>query len=275
MAKKLVIVESPAKAKTIGKFLGSQYKIKASNGHIRDLPKTKMGVDVDNQYKVKYYINRGKSKVIKSLRQATKKADEVYLASDHDREGEAIAWHLKEVLKKEIKDKDIYRIIFNEITKSAIKKAVKNPTHIDEKKVESQETRRILDRLVGYSVSPMLWRVIAKGLSAGRVQSVALRIICEREKEIEAFVPEEYWHIDAFLKKDDKDSFKARLKKWNGKTIKVKNKQQAEEIVAELEKNKFIITNIDKKKKKIYPKPAYITSTMQQEASRLLRFSPK
>ena len=197
MSKGLIIVESPAKAGTITKFLKSQFNVKASMGHIRDLPKHEMGVNVQQDFKPVYVIDKKKSKVISELKEAALSADSVYLASDNDREGEAIAWHLSETLKKELNNKPVYRIVFNEITSKAINEAMKNPGQIDMAKVEAQQARRILDRLVGYEISPLLWKVITKELSAGRVQSVALRLICEREAEIKAFIPKEYWKIEA------------------------------------------------------------------------------
>ena len=208
MGKNLVIVESPAKAKTIGKFLGKNYTVKASVGHIRDLPKSKLGVDVDNNFEPQYITIRGKGTVVSELKKQAKKADKVYLATDPDREGEAISWHLAHLLG--IDEEDPIRIEFNEITKDAIKKAIKKPRKIDRPLVDAQQARRVLDRLVGYKISPILWVKIRKGLSAGRVQSVATKIICDREKEIEAFIPDEYWNIDikAESKKGEKVDFK-------------------------------------------------------------------
>ncbi|MBT3756794.1 MAG: type I DNA topoisomerase, partial [Candidatus Cloacimonetes bacterium] len=227
MGKKLIIVESPAKAKTIGKFLQNKFIIKASNGHIRDLPKRNFGVDPSDDFKAKYVVDPAKKKIIKELKLAAKEADSIYLASDHDREGEAIAWHLTEVLKKEIKDKDVHRIIFNEITKTAITEAVKNPGELDINKVNSQQARRILDRIVGYNVSPVLWKIVTKNLSAGRVQSVALRIICEREEVISKFEPVESWNVYAILFKDKLPEFKATLKKWKDKKPNFKTEVEA------------------------------------------------
>jgi len=217
MSKGLIIVESPAKAGTISKFLKNQFSVKASMGHIRDLPKHELGVNVHQGFKPVYIIDKTKSKVIAELKEATLSADSVYLASDNDREGEAIAWHLSETLKKELNNKPVYRIVFNEITSQAINEAIKNPGQIDMAKVEAQQARRILDRLVGYEISPLLWKVITKDLSAGRVQSVALRLICEREAEIKAFVPKEYWKIEADFWKDNLPPFKAVLEKIEGK----------------------------------------------------------
>ncbi len=277
MGKKLIIVESPAKAKTIGKFAGSQYQIKASMGHIRDLPKSSFGVDIEHGFKPKYVIDRSKLKIIKQLKEATTSSDEIFIASDHDREGEAIAWHLSEVLKKEIGTKPLHRIVFNEITKKAIKESLKKPDKINMNKVDSQQTRRILDRIVGYNISPILWKSITKGTSAGRVQSVALRMICEREEDIKNFVPREYWNITAEFSDQNKKlpSFKASLEKFKGEKIDIDNKLTAEEITNQLDKENYFINDIKKKQRKIQPYPPYITSTMQQDAARLLNFSAK
>lgn len=275
MGKKLIIVESPAKAKTIVKFLGTGYTVKASMGHIRDLPKKELGIDVENNFKPHYVLDRKKSSLIKELKASAKEASEILLASDRDREGEAIAWHLKEALKKEIKDKPVHRIVFNEITKKAIRDSIKNPTIVDENIFNSQQARRILDRIVGYKVSPLLWKVIAKSLSAGRVQSVALRLICEREEKIAAFKPEEYWSINATIFKDDYTPLLADLTKINNKKAEIKSKEESDKIINELKKLKFIIDKIEKKQRKIQPYPPYITSTLQQDASKLLNFSPK
>ncbi len=275
MGKDLIIVESAAKAKTISKFLNNQYTIKASIGHVRDLPKKTLGVDIENNFTPKYVTDRTKTKVIKDLKTAAKEASEIYLASDHDREGEAIAWHLTEVLKKEIKGKVIHRIVFNEITKTAIRKAIENPGVIDLAKVDSQQARRILDRIVGYKVSPVLWRVISKGLSAGRVQSVALRIICEREKEIRAFEKQEYWSIETQFYRDQLLPFKASLSKWKNEKIDIQTKEEADKILDYLAEQKFTISVLKKSKRQIAPYPPYITSTLQQDAARLLYYSAK
>ncbi|OQY39357.1 MAG: DNA topoisomerase I [Candidatus Cloacimonetes bacterium 4572_65] len=275
MAKNLIIVESPAKAKTISKFLDNKYTIKASMGHIRDLPKTTLGIDVDDNFKAKYVTDRKKSKIIKELKEKAKTAPEIFLASDHDREGEAIAWHLKELLKKEIKDKPVHRITFNEITKKAIRDAIKHPGEIDMEKVNAQQARRILDRIVGYKISPILWKVIAKDLSAGRVQSVALRLVCEKEAEITAFVPEEFWKISANFWKDILPEFKGELDKLNGKKAKITNKEDADKVLSDLKQNEAILTDIKKSDRKVNPSAPYITSTLQQDASRISKFSPK
>jgi DNA topoisomerase I len=275
MSKNLVIVESPAKAKTISKYLGKDFIVKASNGHIRDLPKKEIGVDVEKDFSPKYVTDSSKKKIVSELKKFAAKAESIYLASDQDKEGEAIAWHLSHVLKKEIKDKQLHRIVFNEITKKALQKAVENPGEIDMNMVNSQQARRILDRLVGYNISPILWKVIAKSLSAGRVQSVALRLICERQEIIDAFIPEEFWTIDALLKKDKLTPFKAVLAKWEGKKAKVANEEQALSIYNEVAKKDFVLEKIKETDRKIQPSPPFITSTLQQAASGILGFSAK
>lgn len=272
MAKYLVIVESPAKVKTIKKFLGSNYEVMASQGHVRDLPKSQMGVDVEHDFEPKYITIRGKGEILAALRKEVKKADKVYLATDPDREGEAISWHLSKALKLE--DKDIYRITFNEITKSAVKAAIKDARKIDMNLVDAQQARRVLDRVVGYSISPVLWAKIKRGLSAGRVQSVALRIICDRENEIDAFIPDEYWTMDATLKvKGEKKPIVARFHgDVNGK-IDIKNKEQMQTIKKEVENSTFAVDSIKKGEKvKKAPLP-FTTSTLQQEASKTLNFA--
>ena len=272
MAKYLVIVESPAKVKSIKKFLGSNYEVMASQGHVRDLPKSQMGVDVEHDFEPKYITIRGKGEILAALRKEVKKADKVYLATDPDREGEAISWHLSKALKLE--DKDIYRITFNEITKSAVKAAIKDARKIDMNLVDAQQARRVLDRVVGYSISPVLWAKIKRGLSAGRVQSVALRIICDRENEIDAFIPDEYWTMDATLKvKGEKKPIVARFHgDVNGK-IDIKNKEQMETIKKEVENSTFAVDSIKKGEKvKKAPLP-FTTSTLQQEASKTLNFA--
>ena len=271
MAKYLVIVESPAKVKTIKKFLGSNYEVMASQGHVRDLPKSQMGIDVENDFEPKYITIRGKGEILAALRKEAKKADKVYLATDPDREGEAISWHLSKALKLE--DKDIYRITFNEITKTAVKAAIKDARKIDMNLVDAQQARRALDRVVGYSISPVLWAKIKRGLSAGRVQSVALRIICDRENEIDAFIPEEYWTMDAVL--DVEGEKKPVTAKFygdvNGK-IDIKNKEQMEDIKKKLEGCEYSVDSI-KRGEKIKKSPLpFTTSTLQQEASKALNF---
>ena len=270
--KKLVIVESPAKAKTIGKFLGKEYVVKASMGHIRDLPTYRFGVNIDKDFAPSYEIIRGKKELIKELKEEASQASQVYIASDPDREGEAIAWHVKEVLGLE--DKGDIRIEFNEITKEAVTKAVQNPRAIDYNRVYAQQARRILDRIVGYKLSPLLWRKIKKGLSAGRVQSVAVRLICEREEEIEKFVPEEYWSLTAQLEAEKK-KFAAKLFKYQGQKIEIKSQEKIEIVLKDLQEKEYRVAKISKKlSKKSAPEP-FTTSTLQQEASKRLNFSAK
>eukprot|EP00831_Metopus_contortus_P005374 TRINITY_DN1202_c0_g1_i1.p1 TRINITY_DN1202_c0_g1~~TRINITY_DN1202_c0_g1_i1.p1 ORF type:complete len:741 (-),score=109.18 TRINITY_DN1202_c0_g1_i1:120-2342(-) len=272
MGQKLVIVESPAKAKTIGKYLGKNYVVEASMGHVRDLPKSKLGVDIDNNYLPKYITIRGKGELISKLRKAAKKADKVYLATDPDREGEAISWHLANILK--ISEDESCRIVFNEVTKTAVKASIKQARKIDLDLVDAQQARRILDRLVGYEISPILWRNIKWGLSAGRVQSVALKLICDREKEIKDFIPKEYWSIDTILKKE-KNKFQIRLSTYKNEKIEIGNEEIAKKIIEELEKGKFIVKGIKKGKKKRNPLPPFTTSTLQQDANRKLNFMTK
>src|SRR3990170_2745808 len=245
MAKSLVIVESPAKAKTINKFLGRDYLVKASMGHVRDLPKSKLGVDVEKGFNPMYVVIPQRKKVLTELKQAAKKVKDIYLAPDPDREGEAICFHLAEELKTS-KNK-IHRVMFNEITKKAIQDAFKNPGIIDQKKVDAQQARRVLDRLVGYQLSPLLWEKVRRGLSAGRVQSVALRLICDREREIRRFIPEEYWNIAAVLEGKAPPSFEARLLKINGKKAKVDNGPAAAEILEVLKTVPFTVAAIERK----------------------------
>ncbi|MDH6363162.1 DNA topoisomerase-1 [Enterococcus sp. PF1-24] len=267
--KYLVIVESPAKAKTIEKYLGRNYKVVASVGHVRDLPKSKMGIDVENNYEPHYISIRGKGDVIKSLKAAAKKAQKVFLASDPDREGEAIAWHLAFLLGLDLKDKN--RVVFNEITKDAVKAAFKEPRSIDVDLVDAQQARRVLDRLVGYSISPILWRKVKKGLSAGRVQSVALKIIIDREKEISEFVPEEYWSLDGNFKKEKK-KFKANFWGVDGKKQKLPTAESVKEITQRLAGKDFDVTKVEKKERKRNPALPFTTSSLQQEAARKLNF---
>lgn len=276
MAKPLIIVESPAKAKTIGKFLNNKFDVKASMGHVRDLPKKELGVDVENQFKPKYVVDTAKKKLIDDLKKTAKDSDAIYLASDHDREGEAIAWHLAQVLNKEIKDKPVYRIVFNEITKKAIQDSVAHPGQIDIDKVDAQQARRVLDRIVGYKVSPLLWRLIDdKNLSAGRVQSVALRLICERDLAIEQFVVEEYWTIESEFWKDQLPPFKAILHLFDGEKIKLQNQEQSQKIIDEIKSNNPILSGLKHSKRQIHPSAPYITSTLQQDAARILNFTGK
>src|SRR5215468_1792881 len=242
MAKGLVVVESPAKAKTINKYLGRDYKVVASMGHIRDLPKSKLGVDVDNDFEETYESIESRKSVIKELKDAAKDASDIYVATDPDREGEAIGWHLMEELKG--KKRKIHRLTFNEITKKAVQDALKNPRAIDEKMVDAQRARRVLDRLVGYKISPLLWDKVRRGLSAGRVQSVALKLVCDREREIEAFVPEEYWNLFARLGASQPPEFEAKLHKKGGEGIKVANEEQSKAILADLENLSWIVTSV-------------------------------
>ena len=274
----LVIVESPTKAKTIARFLGKKYKIESSFGHIRDLPKSTIGVDMENDFKPKYVIPDKARKNLNKLKELAKKADKIILAADEDREGEAIAWHLQEALK--IPEDKGERIVFHEITKSAIIEALKNPRKINMKMVDAQQARRVLDRLVGYELSPFLWKKVARGLSAGRVQSVALRLIVEREKEIKAFKPDEYWTIDANLLKQtgNEKIIKAKLNKIKGKTVQklgISDKKHADKITKNLENAKYIVDDVQKKQTKKNPPKPFTTSTLQQTANRWLGFSAK
>lgn len=290
MSKALVVVESPSKAKTINKYLGSGYKVVASVGHIKDLPKKGIGIDFDNNFEPTYEVIPGKEKVIRELKSAAKDADTIYVATDPDREGEAIGWHLKEELEGRGKSrKTVRRVLFNEITKKAIQESFKHPTDIDENLVNAQQARRLLDRIVGYQVSPLLWDKVRRGLSAGRVQSVALRLVVEREREIQAFVTTEYWTINANLSANLPPAFDARLLKVDDKTVKasdfgeepkptevhIRGKLQAKELLADLKKQTFIVSSVTTKEKKRNPVPPFITSKLQQEASRKLRFAVK
>lgn len=272
MAKYLVIVESPAKVKTIKKFLGSNYEVMASNGHVRDLPKSQMGIDVENDFEPKYITIRGKGDILAGLRKAAKKADKVYLATDPDREGEAISWHLSTALK--LDDKKMRRITFNEITKTAVKSSIKEARSIDMNLVDAQQTRRILDRMVGYRISPLLWAKVKRGLSAGRVQSVALRIIGDREEEINAFIPEEYWSLDAeFDIKGEKKPLIAKFYGSKSKKMNIHSKEELDEILAGLEGVEYEIAEIKKSERTKKPPLPFTTSTLQQEASKVLNFS--
>lgn len=271
MAKYLVIVESPAKVKTIKKFLGKNYEVMASNGHVRDLPKSQLGIDVDGDFDPKYITIRGKGDILAGLRKEVKKADKIYLATDPDREGEAISWHLYAALKLE--GKNVSRISFNEITKNAVKESLKNPRDIDMNLVDAQQARRVLDRMVGYKISPLLWAKVKRGLSAGRVQSVALRIVCDREEEINAFIPEEYWSLEAELAiKGEKKPVIAKLNTVDGKKAAVSSEKEMNEILKNLEGKACSINNIKKGERvKKAPLP-FTTSTLQQEASKALNF---
>lgn len=273
MTQTLIIVESPAKAKTIKKYLGKNYTVTASMGHVRDLPKSQFGVDIENDFAVKYINIRGKGPLINELKKEAKKADRVFLASDPDREGEAIAWHLQHILG--IAPDEKCRVSFNEITKDAVKAAIKEPRLIDTDRVDAQQARRVLDRIVGYQLSPLLWRKVKKGLSAGRVQSVALRLICEREKEILDFVPEEYWTLEITLQNGEKKKFLAKLAKKNNKKIDIKDKAQMDGILADLSGETYMVDSVKStKKRKNAPLP-FTTSVLQQEANRKLNFTAK
>jgi len=273
VSKPLVVVESPTKVRTIKKYLGNNYNVAATVGHIKDLPGKEMGIDVENGFKPKYSYIPGKQKVVKSLKQAAGDTNDVFLAPDPDREGEAIAWHTAEVLKK--KGRNFYRVLFHELTKNSIRKAMAEPEDLDRSKYEAQQARRILDRLVGYQVSPLLWRKVKGGLSAGRVQSVAVRIICERERAIQAFEPEEYWSITAHLQSDAPPPFTAKLVKKDGQKIKISDEKTTNTILKELDGEKFVVEKIQKKTIKKNPLPPFITSKLQQEAIRKLRFSAR
>jgi len=268
-----VIVESPAKAKTISKFLGRKYFVKASMGHVRDLPKSQFGVDVKNGFAPKYITIRGKGEIIKELRTAVKKADQVLIASDPDREGEAIAWHIQNIL--DLADGKPCRIEFNEITKTAVQKAVNEPRMIDYNRVNAQQARRILDRLVGYNLSPLLWRKVKKGLSAGRVQSVAVRLICDREEEIAAFEPEEYWTLTGLFVKNGYSPFEGKLYRFKDKKIEIKSSEEMQEVINRLKGAHYIVSKITRKEKLRRPAPPFITSTLQQEAYRKLNFTAR
>ncbi|MBO8127596.1 MAG: type I DNA topoisomerase [Peptococcaceae bacterium] len=273
MAKTVVIVESPAKAKTLNKFLGRKYRVVASMGHVRDLPKSQFGVDVDNGFKPKYITIRGKGETIKEMRAAAKKADHVLLASDPDREGEAIAWHLQQLLK--IDPDAPCRIEFNEITKQAVISALKHPRIIDKNRVNAQQARRILDRIVGYNLSPLLWRKVKKGLSAGRVQSVAVYLITEREKEIENFEPEEYWSLTIDFANAKEEKFRAKLHKIDGEKRTVPDETSMQQILADLKGATYVVRDVERNKKKRHPAPPFTTSTLQQEANKRLNFTAR
>ena len=274
MADKLIIVESPAKANTIKKFLGGSTKVMASMGHIRDLPKSKMAVDIEHDFEPEYINIRGKGDLIKSLKKEAKVAKQVYLASDPDREGEAIAWHLAHIL--EIPEDSNCRVTFNEITKETVKESIKKPRTINMDLVDAQQARRVLDRIVGYKISPVLWKKVKRGLSAGRVQSVAVKLIVDREEEIENFIPEEYWNIYAdLLELNSKKKFQATFYGKDGKKLEIHTKEEVDEILKNIEKGKYIVADVKKGEKKRTPAPPFTTSTMQQEASRKLSFTLK
>ena len=274
MGQKLVIVESPAKAKTIGKYLGKNFIVEASMGHIRDLPKSQLGVDIDNNYNPKYITIRGKGDLLDKLKKEAKKSERIYLATDPDREGEAISWHLAQILK--LNEQDTCRIEFHEITKNAVQSAIKVPRKINTHLVDAQQARRVLDRLVGYEISPILWRKVKWGLSAGRVQSVALKMICERENEINSFISKEYWTIECSLHKTkDRKIILAKLISKNGKKIEIFNEEESKEIVNDLKQKQFIIKKIKKSSKVKSPLPPFTTSTLQQDAYKKLNFATK
>jgi DNA topoisomerase-1 len=277
-AKNLVIVESPAKAKTLGKYLGKDFQVKASVGHIVDLPKSKLGVDVKNNFAPDFHVIQGKKKVVEELKKAAKGKENIYLASDPDREGEAIAWHIADQVGKS--RKRVHRVLINEITKKAVLEAIANPQELDRNKFDAQVARRILDRLVGYKISPLLWTKVRRGLSAGRVQSVAVRLVCEREKEIRAFQSQEYWSLTAQLEGRVPPSFKARLAQWRGQKIdnkkfSLENETIVGEIIKSLEGASWMIAEVEKKERRRYPTPPFVTSKLQQEAARKLGFQPK
>ena len=274
MTDKLIIVESPAKANTIKKFLGGNTKVVASMGHIRDLPKSKLGIDVEHNFEPEYINIRGKGDLIKELKKDAKSSKKVYLATDPDREGEAIAWHLSKML--DVDDSKVTRVTFNEITKTAVQKAIKEPRDIDINLVDAQQARRVLDRIVGYKISPVLWKKVRRGLSAGRVQSVAVKLIVDREEEIEKFIPEEYWNIYVkLLDEKSKKTFEAKFYGKDGKKQEVHNKEQVDKILSDIENAKYIVEDVKKGEKKRNPAPPFTTSTMQQEASRKLGFTLK
>ncbi|MFZ5471298.1 MAG: type I DNA topoisomerase [Myxococcota bacterium] len=270
-ARYLVVVESPAKAKTIKKYLGTGYTVKASVGHVKDLPKSKMGVDIDKGFRPEYQVVKGKEKVLEEIKKQASGADKIFLATDPDREGEAIAWHLSE----EIGHPHTYRVMFNEITKKAILAAIEHPGSLNRSNYDSQQARRILDRLVGYQISPILWNKVQRGLSAGRVQSVAVRLVVEREAEIKAFVPQEYWTLDALLEAAQPPPFKARLSKLDGKKAQIADKAQSDALVAELSGQDFVVAKVDKRERRRNPPAPFITSKLQQEAANRLYFTAK
>ena len=272
--KNLVIVESPAKAKTLKKFLGSNYKIEASMGHVRDLPKSEMGINIEDDFEPKYITIRGKGELLAKLRKEAKSANKIYLATDPDREGEAISWHLLYALKlnQNINSK-VYRITFNEITKNAVQKSIKEAREIDMNLVNAQQARRALDRIVGYKISPLLWKKIKRRLSAGRVQSVALRLICDRDEEIENFIPEEYWTIDVSLKGEKNEILKTKFYGKNNKKLEIKSEEQVNEILNNIKNSKFIVNEIKEGKRQKNPLPPFTTSTLQQESSKIFGYA--
>ena len=272
MGQNLVIVESPAKAKTISKYLGKNYTVEASMGHVRDLPKSKLGVDIEENFTPKYITIRGKGELIAKLKKAAKKADKIYLATDPDREGEAISWHLANILK--ISEDETCRIVFNEITKGAVKESIKGARKINLNLVDAQQARRVLDRLVGYEISPILWKNVKWGLSAGRVQSAALKLICDKEEEIKAFEPKEYWTVDCVLKKERK-KFPIKLTKYENKKIEISNENEANKVISDLKENEYRVEKVKKGSRLKNPLPPFTTSTLQQEAAKKLNFITK
>jgi DNA topoisomerase-1 len=277
-AKNLVIVESPAKAKTLERYLGRDFQVKASVGHIVDLPKSKLGVDIKKNFTPDFHVIQSKKKVIEDLKKAAKGKENIYLASDPDREGEAIAWHIADQVAKN--HKRVHRVLINEITRRAVQEAIAKPLELDRNKFDAQVARRSLDRLVGYQISPLLWNKVRRGLSAGRVQSVAVRLVCEREKEIRAFEPLEYWSLTALLEGRLPPSFKARLVQWQGKKIdnkkfRLENEPSVQDIVKSLDGASWVIGEVEKKERRRYPTPPFVTSKLQQEAARKLGFQPR
>ncbi len=274
MSKNLVIVESPAKAKTLKKYLGPNFSVKASVGHVKDLPAKRLGIDIDKDFAPEYVTIRGKGKVLQELRAEAKKADQIYLAPDPDREGEAIAWHIANELKSTDKDQ-IYRVMLHEITQKGVTEALQQPGRIDEDKVAGQQARRLLGRLVGYKISPLLWKKVQRNLSAGRVQSVALRIICERDQEIAEFVSEEYWTLDADLQAAGPPQFRSRLFAIEGEKAKIATEAEVQRIVDDLQEATYTVSEVKKSKRRRNPSPPFITSTLQQDAARKLNFSAR
>ncbi|MBI2539985.1 MAG: type I DNA topoisomerase, partial [Deltaproteobacteria bacterium] len=277
-AKNLVIVESPAKAKTLEKYLGRDFQVKASVGHIVDLPKSKLGVDIKKGFAPDFHVIQGKKKVIDDLKRAAKGKEHIYLASDPDREGEAIAWHIADQIGKD--HKKFHRVLINEITQKAVREAIAHPQQLDRNKFEAQIARRILDRLVGYQISPILWKKVRRGLSAGRVQSVAVRLVCEREREIRAFVPQEYWSLTASLEGRVEPSFEARLAQWQGEKIdnkkfRIEDETSVRKIMGSLEGLPWAVGQVEKKERRRFPTPPFVTSKLQQEAARKLGFQPQ
>jgi DNA topoisomerase-1 len=271
MGKSLLIVESPTKARTLDRYLGDRFDIRASVGHVKDLPENELGIDIEREFEPRYQVIKGKEKIIRELRKAAKQAESIFLAPDPDREGEAIAWHIAEELRSS--RKDIFRVLLNELTRNGIERALQNPGKLNPHKFEAQLARRLLDRLVGYQISPILWDKVRRGLSAGRVQSVALRLVCEREREILAFESEEYWTITALLAGEQPPQFEARLWRKNGKRVKITTEEQALDLVATLQNARYQVAKVEKKKRTRSPAPPFITSTLQQEAARKLRYS--